>query len=245
MSRSIPAHFTPEQRVFLTAVTTSRRHLFLRATAGAGKTTTLSEAAWHLIERGVYFVYNKHAVADFQPRLPDRMRALPLHAHGYRLMQGLSDAPLQSKDNLARTIAGLILRTQPALQAPAARAWTIAREEFLRGPTREQAQWLADRAQWPAAPGQLIHLIPLFHDFGHSAWKAERWLDFTDLLWLPLRLGVGGASLTLALVDEAQDLTPLRQAYLLCHLGAGPAPLGLGGGRAHLVVLLALRVRDL
>lgn len=87
MSRSIPAHFTPEQRDFLEVVTDSWRHVFLRATAGAGKTTTLTEAAWQLETQGVYFAYNRHAVTDLQSRLPPRVRALTLHAHGHRLLR--------------------------------------------------------------------------------------------------------------------------------------------------------------
>lgn len=219
MSRPIPAHFTPEQRAFLTAVTDSDRHLFLRATAGAGKTTTLSEAAWQLESRGVYFAYNKHAVADLQPRLPDRVRALTLHAHGYRLLAERAGATLAIREDKGRLLASLLLRDRPKLHAPAARAWTTAREDHLHALTPEQADALAARADWPGDPRDLIRLIPQLHDLGLAAWHHAHVADFTDLLWLPLALGAGHAALPLALVDEAQDLTPLRQAYVLHLLG--------------------------
>ncbi|WP_304524742.1 UvrD-helicase domain-containing protein [Deinococcus sp. 6GRE01] len=219
MSRSIPAQFTIEQRQFMTAVTTSRRHLFLRATAGAGKTTTLTEAAWHLEERGVYFAYNRHAVSDLQPRLPDRVRALTLHAHGFRLLQQHLGSPLQILDEKGRLVASTVIPDRTQLHAPAARAWTIAREEGLHLLTPERAKWLADRAQWPAAPDELVDLIPVFHQVGADLWSDAGAADFTDLLWLPVTLGYGMGSLALALVDEAQDLTPLRQRYVLHLLG--------------------------
>ncbi|PTA66619.1 DNA helicase UvrD [Deinococcus arcticus] len=206
----------------MTAVRDTPRHLFLRATAGAGKTTTLTEAAWHLEARGVYFAYNKHAVADLQPRLPERVRALTLHAHGYRLLQDLISAPLQVRDDKARMLAGLVLRQHPKLHGAAARAWTLAREECLHGLTPEQAQWIADQVQWPGAPRDLMDLVPLFHEMGSGAWDREGWADFADLLWLPVTRGHGAASLPLALVDEAQDLTPLRQAYVRNLLGLMP-----------------------
>ncbi|GGS08870.1 UvrD-helicase domain-containing protein [Deinococcus sedimenti] len=219
MSRPIPTNFTPEQRAFLTAVTDSNRHLFLRATAGAGKTTTLSEAAWHLEGRGVYFAYNRHAVADLQPRLPDRMRALTLHAHGFRLLQQQLGNPLQILDEKGRLVASTVIPDRTQLHAPAARAWTIAREEGLHLLTPERAAWLADRAQWPAEPDELVDLIPVFHQVGADLWSDAGAADFTDLLWLPVTLGYGAGSLSLALVDEAQDLTPLRQRYVLHLLG--------------------------
>ncbi|WP_233555397.1 UvrD-helicase domain-containing protein [Deinococcus sp. RM] len=221
-TRAIPAHFTAEQQRFMAAVRDTRRHLFLRATAGAGKTTTLTEAAWHLDVRGVYFAYNKHAVADLQPRLPERVRALTLHAHGFRLLQDLVAGPLQVQDDKARRLAGLILQAHPKLQAAAARAWTLAREEHLHALTEDLAQRVADRVQWPGAPRDLMELIPLFHEIGAGAWDVEGQADFTDLLWLPVTQGHGAASLPLALVDEAQDLTPLRQAYVRNLLGLMP-----------------------
>ncbi|GGN46724.1 hypothetical protein GCM10010842_37530 [Deinococcus daejeonensis] len=220
-TRAIPQYFTPEQQRFMAAVRDTRRHLFLRATAGAGKTTTLTEAAWQLEARGVYFAYNKHAVADLQPRLPERVRALTLHAHGYRLLQDLVDHPLQVQDNKARMLAGIVLEAHPKWQGAAARAWTLAREEHLHSLTEEQAQWMADRVQWPGVPRDLMDLIPLFHELGAGAWD-NGWADFTDLLWLPVTQGHGAASLPLALVDEAQDLTPLRQAYVRNLLGLMP-----------------------
>lgn len=220
MSRSIPAHFTPEQRDFLEVVTDSWRHVFLRATAGAGKTTTLTEAAWQLETQGVYFAYNRHAVSDLQSRLPRRVRALTLHAHGHRLLRDRAGATFRVHSNKALDLARQ-LNLRKKWEAPAARAWTIAREERLSLLTPKQAQWLAGRAQWPGTPEDLIELIPEFHLLGHKTWGSEGWADFTDLLWLPLTAGYGYGTLPLALVDEAQDLTPLRQAYVLHLLGLG------------------------
>ncbi|GGK36299.1 hypothetical protein GCM10008955_32740 [Deinococcus malanensis] len=70
------------------AVRDTTDHLMLRATAGSGKTTTLTEAAWHLhtLKPAVYFAYNKHPVEGVAARLPERVRASTLHAFGRRIL---------------------------------------------------------------------------------------------------------------------------------------------------------------
>lgn len=56
--------------------------------------------------------------------------------------------------------------------------------------------------------------------------------DFTDLLWLPVQLGLERGSVRVALVDEGQDLTPLRQHFATHLIGLGD---GQGEGRLILV----------
>jgi DNA helicase-2/ATP-dependent DNA helicase PcrA len=225
-TRAIPAHFTPQQRAFLTQVQDTDHPLYLRATAGAGKTTTLVEAAWHLPQHGVLFAYNKHAVTDLQPRLPERLRARTLHAHGLKLLRQAA-GNVQLTDEKAHLVAGLFLPGRQARHA-AARAWQLAREFGLLTPTPAQADHLATRAEWTGPPDDLRSLIPEMHEAGTTLWTEQAVCDYTDMLWLPLHLGYGQGSLPLALVDEAQDLTVLRQQFVLHQLGWTPeAP----GGR--------------
>ncbi|GAA5533962.1 UvrD-helicase domain-containing protein [Deinococcus aluminii] len=220
--RGIPAHFTAEQRAFLEAVTGTRAHLYLRATAGAGKTTTLSEAAWQLGEDGSYFAYNKHNVTDLQPRLPTCVRAATLHAHGYRLQRDASPN-LELRDDKGLAIARHLLPRDRRGQYALTRAWNAAREAALPAPTPEDAQRLAAKAEWNGDPEDLARQLLSMHAIGRQAWENLRVLDYTDMLWLPWTLGTGHASVPLALVDEAQDLTPLRQQFLLHLTGVGSA----------------------
>lgn len=221
-TREIPAHFTPQQRAFLTQVRDTDAPLFLRATAGAGKTTTLVEASWHLPQHGVYFAYNKDAVVDLQPRLPDRLRARTLHAHGLRLLRKEAGT-VHLTDEKALMLARLLLPDRRSHHHAATRAWGFAREFAFLTPTKEQAQALASRAEWDGHPDDLRHLMPEMHEAGTALWQQEAVCDYTDMLWLPLRLGYGRGRLPLALVDEAQDLTVLRQLFVLDQLGWTPS----------------------
>jgi hypothetical protein len=225
-ARDIPAFFTPQQQQFMTAVRTTRQHIFLRATAGAGKTTTLVEAAWHLPQPGVFFAYNKHAVADLQPRLPSRMRARTLHAHGVMLLRQATGRDIVPHEDKARKVALLAGERHHAYVA--ALAWSKAREEGLRTLDVDTAAYLTSLVEWPGSPEALIHLIPRMHEIGQRLWEQQDLADFTDFLWLPATNGYGTASLQVALVDEAQDLTPLRQAFILQLLGL---PRGATPGR--------------
>ncbi|CAM3179557.1 DNA 3'-5' helicase [Deinococcus saxicola] len=221
--RVIPPHFTPEQRAFLSCATTTQAHIFLRATAGAGKTTTLLEAAWHLQQYGVYFAYNKHAVSDLQPRLPRQVRARTLHAHGLGLLNSQT-AGLELARDKGRQVAARVMRGSRAPLYAAARAWDIAREESLVKLTLADAERLAARTDWRGHPRELQELIPAMHEAGDLLWQGERSADYTDMLWLPVRHAYGHHSLRLALVDEAQDLTPLRQQFVQHLLGLPDTP---------------------
>lgn len=217
LARDIPAHFTWQQRAFIEMVRDTGHHIFLRATAGAGKTTTLVEAAYHLPQRGVFFAYNKHAVTDLQSRLPSRMRARTLHAHGIMLLRQHAQtdvAPMEDKSRMVATLVG-----ERRASYAAARAWSMAREEGLRTLDEDDAAYIATAAEWPGEASTLLDLIPQMHAVGQQLWEEQRLADFTDFLWLPVTNGYGAASVSLGLVDEAQDLTPLRQHFLLHLLG--------------------------
>ncbi|WP_344982798.1 UvrD-helicase domain-containing protein [Deinococcus rubellus] len=226
---SIPAHFTAQQRAFLEAVLGTPDHLFLKATAGAGKTTTLAAAAHALKQKGVYFAYNKHAVADLAPRLPRRIKARTLHAYGLGILHQVSPKVIDLNDDKARQVAQIALghRAISPLYT-AVRAWNMAREERLLALNLNQAIRIADAAQWEAAPKDLMPLIVRMHAAGQRLYEQQGLVDFTDLLWLPVTFNYAHSSLPLALVDEAQDLTPLRQAFLLHLLGL---PHGKNAGR--------------
>ncbi len=225
--RAIPPHFTPEQHAFLACALTTPAHIFLRATAGAGKTTTLLEAAWHLGQHGVFFAYNKHAVANLQPRLPHQVRARTLHAHGLGLLKSQTGGLDLVRDK-GRQVAARVMRGPRAPLHAAARAWDIAREETLLSLTLTDAERLAARSDWRTSPGELMDLIPAMHEAGDVLWQDAQLADYTDMLWLPVRHGYGQHTLRLALVDEAQDLTPLRQEFVQHLLGL---PDAVGPGR--------------
>ena len=258
--RPVPAQFTAEQAAVVSAVRDSGRHLLIRATAGSGKTTTLTEAAWHAGPRSVYFVYNRHATAGVAGRLPPDLPARTLHGHGLGLLvrelQGRrgGDAPGAGPDlqpgKTARLLgdAGLLPLPQApgdaaarwALLGALGRAWDTCRELTLNPEDPDDRALLLGLSSWPApdahpqvsaalrgvlsgGPGSgpgggadalLLDALRRLPDLSAAAFRQGGVIDHADMLWLPLHLGLGRGAVRTALVDEAQDLTPLRRAFV-------------------------------
>ncbi|UQN09669.1 UvrD-helicase domain-containing protein [Deinococcus sp. QL22] len=244
--RPIPAQFTLQQREFVEAVRASGRHLVLRATAGSGKTTTLTEAAWHLGSesggsdvKGVYFAYNKHSVEAVGPRLPPGIRASTLHAYGRRVLCGVRGPQMALDNDRSLRLAELVYSSEPVSRRQlrgAARMWDLAREYVLNEDSHDDdLVALAADAEWPENDGVagLRRVLRAFRYHSIQDWHAGGLPDFTDFLWLPLELGLGRGTLGAALVDEAQDLTPLRQRFVTHLLGleSGEAQEALPTGR--------------
>lgn len=254
--RPVPAHFTAEQAAVVSAVRDSGRHLLIRATAGSGKTTTLTEAAWHAGPRSVYFVYNRHATAGVAGRLPPDLPARTLHAHGLGLLvrelqgrrggAGPGPGPDLQPTKTARLLgdAGLLPPPQApgdaaasrALLGALGRAWDTCRELTLNPEDPDDRALLLGLSGWPApdahpqvsaalqgglggGPGSgadalLLGALRQLPDLSAAAFRQGGVIDHADMLWLPLHLNLGRGAVRTALVDEAQDLTPLRQAFV-------------------------------
>ncbi|WP_191300441.1 UvrD-helicase domain-containing protein [Deinococcus indicus] len=250
--RPVPAHFTAEQAAVVSAVRDSGRHLLIRATAGSGKTTTLTEAAWHAGPRSVYFVYNRHATAGVAGRLPPDLPARTLHAHGLGLLvrelqggrrgAGPQAGPDLQSGKTARLIeeAGLLppvrapgdAAARRALLGALGRAWDTCRELTLDAGDPDDRALLLSLSGWPApdahpalsgalrdllgdgADGALLDALRRLPDLSAAAFRQSGVIDHADMLWLPLHLGLGRGAVRTALVDEAQDLTPLRRAFV-------------------------------
>ncbi|WP_189093843.1 UvrD-helicase domain-containing protein, partial [Deinococcus ruber] len=230
LSRPIPSHFTDQQIAFLEAVRDTTGHLMLRATAGSGKTTTLTEAAWHLNPRQTawYFAYNKHSVDGISPRLPRHVKAATPHAYGRRILcrtrQDWQLAVDEHKtERLARTLyAELGERADYRRLRAVARLWDSAREYGLDHTSHEDDLiGLASVVEWPDEPRAhvLSSLLSTMQRLSLQDWASGGLPDFTDFLWLPLILNLEPGSIDTALIDECQDLTPLRQTFLTHLLG--------------------------
>ena len=205
----------------------------LRATAGSGKTTTLTEAAWHLPTTGrtTYFAFNKHSVDGIAPNLPRHVNASTLHAYGRRILtRTRQDPQLQVDDkksdrlaqNLAASLAHSGERPDFKLIRATARLWNAAREHTFDHTSHEDdLAALAVQVEWPGDfnPRVIRSALKSMKEASLTDFGAGGLPDFTDFLWLPLELKLEANSLAVALVDECQDLTPLRQRFVTHLLG--------------------------
>ncbi|WP_216326024.1 UvrD-helicase domain-containing protein [Deinococcus aestuarii] len=241
--RPVPPRFTAQQALVVRVVRDTAQHVMVRATAGSGKTTTLTEAAWHLPDPAgaVYFVYNKHATQGVQGRLPPGLPARTLHAHGMGQLARTGQAlDLQADKTLIllRELGlldalgeGASPRSLRALTFTALRAWDLYRELDLSLNSADDLALLLSLVPWPQMDqragmerplaserdraGFLAGVLESLRHASREAFLQRGLIDHTDMLWLPLGLGLGRGQVRTALVDEAQDLTPLRQQFVL------------------------------
>ncbi|ADY27525.1 UvrD/REP helicase (plasmid) [Deinococcus proteolyticus MRP] len=241
--RPIPEHFTQQQRRFIELVASSRKNLVLKATAGSGKTTTVCEAAWHLdpaLNTG-YFVYNKHNTEDVQPRLPGHVTVQTAHAAGWRLLRPRYDV-LELDDQAGLKLVNRLCERVGGVEDSAfyrrvwARVWAAARERLWvpvseavsldRAQVREllyQADAPPEMLNEPDIVNTLNWMLRSLQAESDRAFATREKPDFTDLLWWPYRHGLNLGQYHVVILDEAQDFTPLRQAFLL-GLIAGERP---------------------
>ncbi len=220
------------QEAVLGFVRAGGEHGVVEATAGSGKTTTLVMVARTLVEElrvppseVAFLAFNRSAAAELARRLPEGVVALTLHALGLRVVSsaGVGGHLSEGKyERLAAAIPGLPPQA-PAMLAELAR---FARLELTELRSALQVEALAARYR-VELPLPAARALPLVVEFLRAG-VASPEVDFTDLLYLPVRLGLRVPRYAFVCVDEAQDLSRLALAFVERLVAAGARALFVG-----------------
>lgn len=234
---------SPLQERVLRFVAEGRGHGVVEATAGSGKTTTLVQVAQALPATlaACFLAFNRATAAELRTRLPPHVEATTLHALGRAVVvnnfPALGGAKLDP--DKYRDLALELLRNRPRFTAPPLElADYLARlAGFVRLATAEKRQ--------PPAPSKvaprhglesplsqvetpaLQALVPPLLEAGLAA-LHQGVLDYTDMLYAPLMLGLRPPRYGFVCVDEAQDLSPLALALVMQLVRAGARALFVG-----------------
>jgi hypothetical protein len=84
---------------------------------------------------------------------------------------------------------------------------------------------------WDWDPQVLQSLVQTLLQHGEEAARKQRKIDFTDMIYLPVKLGLKGPQYDYVLVDEAQDLSPCQRALVLSALKPGGTFIAVGDRR--------------
>lgn len=221
---SVPWHH--EQQEFFVAVTERADNILLRATAGSGKTTTIISAAFRLDPRlrVKFFAFNKNAQQQLEARLPDPSMSVTFHKEGKDAWNSHTGRRQKIDAAKLRWAAKDILSPidYKAFGFPLARLVGLAKSAGLGteilSDTQENWQGLVDRFSISSdeiTPEDLIALAPDL--LRESNARADRVIDFDDMLYLPLKHRVTFAPLDVLIIDEAQDTNAVQRA-LLCRM---------------------------
>lgn len=230
-------------------------HAAVDAVAGSGKTTTIVEAAKLLNEPGVFCAFNKHIATELQRRLEGTaMEAMTIHSLGYR---ALRRNPLYSRarvndrkygDIVASLVEGATTRGKldgkvvtPAQVRAMKAEWPVADlvrlcqlvRLHLRDPkSDDEVLWVCDHHGLDFAP-VLYDLLPIFLRVMLREGKkmAVGEIDFTDMLYLPLKLKGKFPQYPWVFVDECQDLSRAQLEVVLRTVAPGGRVLAVGDPR--------------
>jgi superfamily I DNA/RNA helicase len=213
---------SPQQSEFLRALREGQSHVLLEARAGSGKSTTCRAAAWDLHarkSRSVYACFNRAIATEFQRDLPPSCRAATLHSLGMALIKDALGEIQVDEDKLDRLIDPYFDRGQRAERACTRKLADYSRNLLLEDLSPESLLELAadNEIEIPRATQEdVLAVVP---ELLSKDLEQTSLIDFTDMIWLPVRLGLQSSkSPEVLFVDEAQDLNACQHALvdLLC-----------------------------
>ena len=237
------------QQAVLDFVGSGSGHGIVEATAGSGKTTTLVQVAAllesHVLRPGqsaCFLAFNRSTAQELRARLPAAVEATTIHALGRRmLLTSLGGARLTLDDTKYHDLAlGTLALTRiealRALDPPEAASYLsrlagLARLELTDPADASALSGLASRYRLrsPAAHHTevLNALLPELLERGAEAGRTGS-VDFTDMVYLPLRYDLPPPQYAFVCVDEAQDLSRLNLELVMRLLAAGARGLFVG-----------------
>lgn len=217
------------------------RNLLLAAVAGSGKTSTILWlvgclfAAVGLRRPSVlYTSFAKRNIDDVLPRLPQGVDAKTMHALGLRAISGASKGRPKVDNGKARKLVADVVKDSEERRKLAPLVYKLLGAATSQGlvpasvdghrlmdDTPESWFDLCERFSVEAAPEVLDRAIVVAREVLAAKLRDLATIDFDDMLLSPVVHGLRTAQYGLVFVDEAQDLSPIQQAFLKALVAPG------------------------
>jgi len=211
---------TEQQRIFSALADPTLRHLLVVASAGSGKTTTIvqctAELSPYVAHR--FLAFNKSIATELESRLPRHCIASTFHSAG---MGALKRAGIKSRIDAQKT--NFLLRKQglsktdfQTYASAACRLVSYAKNAGLGA--LHSADTLAFQRLLThfdvQHEGNDAELISIASKLLYSSNNEMSFIDFDDMLYQPLRMGLPFDRVATLFVDEAQDTNEIQRAIL-------------------------------
>ena len=206
---------SPQQAQIMKVCREENCHLIIEALAGTGKTTTILEAL-KVLPRGkkVAFVcFNRTIAMELQNRVPRGVKAATLHSLGGKAVSDHAKKPLRDmldRDKVAKMI--------PPLASPHVRSATLRLvslcKNTLTEPTTENLVGLAAEYGIELEDSTKV-ICGLTRGCLEKSKKDLTTIDFDDMLYLPVVLGLAVEKFDVLFVDESQDLNRVQQELVM------------------------------
>ncbi|MDG3003272.1 UvrD-helicase domain-containing protein [Paludisphaera mucosa] len=222
-----PFRPSPQQADFLDDLVEGDRHILLAARAGSGKSTTCRQGSHALgpRRRSVYCCFNSHVAREFQAGLPPNCRAATMHSLGLQMLRDAAggktvSVDLEKVDRLVEKRFPRQWDRQP--QWATRKLASLCKNLLLDGEDPGELEDLAAAYEVDLPTGRLDEVLEAVPAVLKECLETPALVDFDDMIWLPVKLGLRSAARTDVLfIDEAQDLNAAQHAMMpgLCPSG--------------------------
>lgn len=207
---------THQQETIWQAITDTDSHIIVEARAGTGKTFTIIEALKRLpVSVEAKFVCFNKAIADeLSLKVPSHVEACTLHSLGNRALRNIYPSIKLDRyktDTILETLTAGQRKNIP-LNIAVSKLVSFCKANLLDGKDPELLSDLIleyDITIQRSLLTDVYDLVPRV--LVESMFASKYGMDFDDMIYLPLALGINIPKVDLLFVDEAQDLNKSQQ----------------------------------
>lgn len=220
---------SPYQQAIFDYIENGAGNLIVNAVAGAGKTTTLVQAAQLIKGKGLFLAFNKHIADELAGRLAGtRMVAKTIHSIGNAMLNKHLGKTKIDGDKYKNIVKKYLEGEYPKLKDE---DWKVASSTLLKLANLCRLT-LTDPQDASALDTMMLHFgvenneiafvgVKTVIERGIQQAEQQKVIDFTDQLFLPILWGLKPPQVPFVMVDECQDLSKaqLTIAMLTCEKG--------------------------
>ncbi len=212
---------SPQQEAIWAELRGGTSHVLVEALAGSGKSTSCAEAMHRLDHRLslTYCAFNKSIAAEFKAKAPANCRSSTMHSLGFAAVkEALGEVVINDfkTADLAEKYFPRKWEDKEARYA-AAKVVGLCKANLIDGSNADELADLAGAYGIDLGPdGEDV--LAVASELVRESREQAAVIDFDDMIWLPLVLGLRVRRTDVLFVDEAQDLNAAQQAlaFRLC-----------------------------
>lgn len=234
-------NWTPQQENFYDYCENGEGSLNLLSRAGTGKSTTASHGTGYCPGKVGIFAFNKSAAEELKGKVPNTVDTRTGHSLGASLFtKAFGRAPLD--EGKAKTLIADILIERGRTIVDGGE--TVAKTSDVNAIAKLVSRAKNVLCENPADLERLAYLLDLVEDDRPAAlisdvtvealqrcFANKDVIDFDDMMWIPVKAGLRSPTYDTAMIDEAQDTTPLARELYASVLKAKGRMVAIGDDR--------------
>lgn len=206
------------QRAIFDAIRDTRDNLRIQAVAGSGKTTTIVEALNYTSGRVLFLAFNKHIADELRKRAPRHVEVRTCHSFGFTaLSRGLPVPPNMDDRKLFKLVRAHFGKYDEA-EAPIRQLVSYAKG-YLVHDEQGLLDLMTHHDVVPPKGDTPEYLVKIVLQILEQCAADRATIDYDDMIWMPIALGLPVRLYDMVMVDEAQDLNPSQMELLARAVG--------------------------